>query len=111
MSETSFKLTDSAAARIQELGAQDGREGVFLRLRVDGGGCSGFQYVFGLETEKAEDDVVFTHHDATVVIDTVSLPFLEGAVLNYVDDFGGAMLKVENPNASSSCGCGTSFSV
>lgn len=111
MNEASFQITQSAAERIQHLAQQDGRDGVFLRLRVDGGGCSGFQYVFGLEVTMETDDHRFTCDEAIVVIDAISLPFLEQATLDYVDDFGGAMLKIINPIATSSCGCGTSFSV
>lgn len=112
MDDASFKITDSAADRIAFLIEQDGRDGLFLRLRVDGGGCSGFQYVFALEDARADDDIPHNHRNgATVMIDAISLPFLAGAELDYVDEFGGAMLKINNPNASSSCGCGTSFSV
>lgn len=82
-----------------------------LRLAVTGGGCSGFQYDFALDETKQPDDLVLERDGATVLIDPVSLDFLKGAEIDYVDDLIGAMFKVNNPNATSSCGCGTSFSV
>ena len=111
MDDTSIQITKTAAERINFLCEEDGRDALFLRLRVDGGGCSGFQYVFSLDDERADDDLIITRDNATMAIDAISLPFLKGAELDYVDDFGGAMLKVNNPNATSGCGCGTSFTV
>jgi iron-sulfur cluster assembly accessory protein len=85
--------------------------GAMLRVSVEGGGCSGFQYKFGVEREKADDDIVIARDDATVLIDPVSVGFLEGSEIDYVDDLIGAAFKINNPNAKSSCGCGTSFSL
>ena len=82
-----------------------------LRVSVEGGGCSGFQYKFDVEREKAEDDLVIARNDATVLIDPVSVGFLAGSEIDYVDDLIGASFKINNPNAKSSCGCGTSFSL
>ena len=82
-----------------------------LRLAVTGGGCSGFQYNFAIEAEKAADDLVLEQDGATVLIDPVSLDFLKGAEIDFTEDLIGQAFKVDNPNASSSCGCGTSFSV
>ena len=82
-----------------------------LRLAVTGGGCSGFQYSFALDEVRQPDDLVLERDGATILIDPVSLDFLKGAEIDYVDDLIGAMFKVNNPNATSSCGCGTSFSV
>lgn len=85
--------------------------GAMLRVSVEGGGCSGFQYKFDVERDKAEDDLVIARNDATVLIDPVSVGFLAGSEIDYVDDLIGASFKINNPNAKSSCGCGTSFSL
>jgi len=82
-----------------------------VRLAVTGGGCSGFQYSFSLDDSRQDDDLVLERDGATVLIDSVSLDFLKGAEIDFVDDLIGASFKVNNPNATSSCGCGTSFSV
>jgi iron-sulfur cluster assembly accessory protein len=84
--------------------------GTMLRLAVIGGGCSGFQYNFTLDDARMDDDLVIERDGATVLVDPVSLDFLKGAELDYSNDMIGAAFKVNNPNASSSCGCGTSFS-
>src|SRR5947209_5649255 len=104
------QLTDRAARRIAEIVA-DEAGGSMLRLAVSGGGCSGFQYDFSLETHRAEDDLVLEKQGAVVLIDPVSLDFLKGAEIDFADEMIGAAFKVNNPNATSSCGCGTSFSV
>ena len=82
-----------------------------LRVAVTGGGCSGFQYNFTLDDTRLDDDLVVERDGATVLIDPVSLDFLKGAELDFTDDLIGAAFKINNPNATSSCGCGTSFSV
>lgn len=82
-----------------------------LRLSVDGGGCAGFQYRFGLEREAAPDDAVAETDGVRLVVDPVSLPFVEGSMVDFVETLGGASFQVTNPNAASGCGCGTSFSV
>ncbi len=102
------KVTDRAFARLAEIGAGD--QGQALRIAVEGGGCSGFQYDIKLD-EPAQDDVVLEGQGQKVVVDSVSLPFLTGATIDFSEELIGARFTIENPNASSSCGCGTSFSM
>ena len=102
------KVTDRAFARLAEIGAAD--QGRALRVAVQGGGCSGFQYDIALDAPGA-DDLVLEGHGQKVVVDTVSLPFLENAVIDFTEELIGARFVIENPNATSSCGCGTSFSM
>ncbi|WP_371037746.1 MULTISPECIES: HesB/IscA family protein [unclassified Rhodosalinus] len=102
------KVTERAFARLAEIGAS--REGQALRVAVEGGGCSGFQYDIRLDSP-AEDDLVLEGGGEKVVVDSVSLPFLENAVIDFTEELIGARFTIENPNASSSCGCGTSFSM
>jgi iron-sulfur cluster assembly accessory protein len=99
-----------AAKRIAEV-LKSEPSPVMLRLAVTGGGCSGFQYNFVLDDARLDEDLVVERDGAVVLIDPVSLDFLRGAEIDFVDDLIGASFKVNNPNASSSCGCGTSFSV
>ncbi len=103
-------LTENAARRISEIVANE-PENRLLRVSVEGGGCSGFQYKFDLVPDKAEDDTVLERNGATVLIDPVSLGFLEGSEIDFVDELIGASFQIRNPNASASCGCGTSFSL
>jgi iron-sulfur cluster insertion protein len=107
----SITLTDNFVKRLKALQRQENNPALMLRITVDGGGCQGFEYIFKPESEKAKDDLVFEKDGASVVTDEISMPFLEGAEVDYVDDLIGAHFKVNNPNANSSCGCGTSFSV
>ena len=106
------KVTERAFARLHEIGA--GESGKALRVAVEGGGCSGFQYDISLD-DPAEGDLVLEgageNAAERVVIDTVSLPFLENAVIDFTEELIGARFVIENPNATSSCGCGTSFSM
>ena len=99
-----------AARRIAEI-LQGAPAPSMLRVAVTGGGCSGFQYNFTLDDARLDDDLVIERDGATVLVDPVSLDFLKGAEIDFVDDLIGAAFKVNNPNATSSCGCGTSFSV
>jgi iron-sulfur cluster assembly accessory protein len=85
--------------------------GTMLRVSVEGGGCSGFQYRFDMEQTPAPDDLVISRDGATVLIDPISLRYLEGAEIDFVEDLIGASFKIANPNATAACGCGTSFSV
>ena len=103
-------LTDSAAARVATIAAKQGKPAI-LRLSVDGGGCSGFQYNFALDEAQLEEDLVVEKNGAKVLIDPVSLDFLAGAEIDFTDDLIGQAFKVNNPNATASCGCGTSFTV
>ncbi|HEY0420618.1 MAG TPA: iron-sulfur cluster insertion protein ErpA [Acetobacteraceae bacterium] len=105
-----FRLTERAAARIAEISEAQGG-GQALRIAVLAGGCSGFQYTFELDREQAADDLVVEQGPARVVIDPASLDLLAGAELDYTDALMGSHFAVRNPNASSACGCGTSFSV
>jgi iron-sulfur cluster insertion protein len=106
---TPFRLTDRAAARIAEISSAQGDAA--LRVAVLAGGCSGFQYKFDLDSAAAPEDVVLEHGGARVFIDPASLDLLAGAELDFTDDLMGSHFAVRNPNATSSCGCGTSFSV
>lgn len=103
------KVTDRAFARIAEINDASG-EAKALRVAVEGGGCSGFQYDISLD-EPGEDDLVLESNGQKVVIDSVSLPFLTDAVIDFTEELIGARFTIENPNATSSCGCGTSFSM
>ena len=103
------KVTERAFARLAEISDTAGTAQA-LRVAVEGGGCSGFQYDIRLD-EAAPDDLVLEKAGAQVLVDPVSLPFLENAVIDFTDELIGARFVVENPNASSSCGCGTSFSM
>ncbi|MBS1029203.1 HesB/IscA family protein [Gluconobacter albidus] len=113
MSDTvPFSVSANAAARIKEIiAAQPEPEGLALRVAVLAGGCNGFQYQFKLERDQAADDVVIERDGARVFVDTTSLDLLENAELEFVDKLMGAHFTVTNPNAASSCGCGTSFSL
>ncbi|MBE9638172.1 HesB/IscA family protein [Salipiger mangrovisoli] len=102
------KVTDRAYERLAEIGA--GAQGKALRVAVEGGGCSGFQYEIKLD-DAAEDDLVLERAGERVVVDSVSLPFLADAVIDFSEELIGARFTIENPNATSSCGCGTSFSI
>lgn len=102
------KVTDRAFERLSEIGAA--ADGKALRVAVEGGGCSGFQYEIVLDAAK-DDDLLLEGAGETVVVDSVSLPFLANAVIDYTQELIGARFVIENPNATSSCGCGTSFSM
>lgn len=103
-------LTARAAHRIVAIAATE-RTSALLRLTVDGGGCSGFQYKFDLVADVTADDLVIDRDGARLLIDPVSLPFLLGSEVDFVDDLMGSSFRVTNPNATSSCGCGTSFAL
>ena len=99
-----------AARRIGEI-LKGEPAGAMLRVSVEGGGCSGFQYKFDIDRSKADDDVVIAQDGATVLIDPVSLNYMAGAEIDFVDDLIGASFRVNNPKAKASCGCGTSFAL
>ena len=104
-------LTERAARRIAKILGKE-PAGTALRVSVEGGGCSGFQYRYDLVHENAtEDDLVLARDGATVLIDSVSLPYLEGSEIDFIDDLMGQSFQVKNPQATASCGCGTSFSI
>ncbi|MDP1628139.1 iron-sulfur cluster insertion protein ErpA [Parvibaculum sp.] len=107
---TAITLTDRAAKRIARILEGEGG-GVMLRVAVQGGGCSGFQYGFTLDDLRNDDDLVLEKNGVKVLIDSVSVAYLAGSEIDYVDDLIGSAFKINNPNATASCGCGTSFSV
>lgn len=105
-----ISLSDRAAKRIARILSKE-PEGTALRISVSGGGCSGFQYGFYLDASRADDDLVIQRDGATVLIDSVSVPFMDGSEIDYVDDLIGQSFQIKNPLATSSCGCGTSFAI
>ena len=110
MSQDAVTVTDRAARRIAEIAAGDPGHALF-RVSVEGGGCSGFQYKFDMVGAPESDDIVIERDGARVLVDKVSLAYLTGSELDFVDDLMGASFRVKNPQAQSSCGCGTSFSL
>ena len=110
MIETTFKVTERAARHIAQIAAKEPANKLF-RVSVEGGGCSGFQYKFDLVVAAESDDVVIEQAGATVLVDKLSLDYIGGSELDFVDDLMGASFRVSNPKAQASCGCGTSFSL
>ena len=104
------ELTSSAAARVAAIAGKQGKPPI-LRLSVDGGGCAGFQYKFGLADSVESDDAVAERDGVRLVVDSISLDLVRGSAIDYVENMGGASFRVTNPNAASGCGCGTSFSI
>jgi iron-sulfur cluster insertion protein len=104
-------VSDSAAKRVAFLLNQEGMPNGALRVAVNGGGCSGFQYGFSLEKERNDDDLVIEKQGATVLVDTMSQLYLAGSEIDFIEDVIGSSFQIRNPNAKSECGCGTSFSV
>jgi iron-sulfur cluster assembly accessory protein len=103
-------ISQRAARRIGEILKKE-PPGAMLRVSVEGGGCSGFQYKFDIERDKADDDLIIASDGATVLIDSVSVGYMAGSEIDFVDGLIGASFKVNNPKATASCGCGTSFSL
>jgi iron-sulfur cluster insertion protein len=103
-------LSPSAAARVAAIAARQAKPAI-LRLSVDGGGCAGFQYRFGLADEVESEDATAVQDGVTLVVDPVSLDLVRGATVDFVESLGGSAFQVANPNAASGCGCGTSFSI
>lgn len=103
-------LSDRAAKRIARILSKE-PSGTALRVTVSGGGCSGFQYGFDLDAERAEDDLVIEKNGATVLIDQISLPYMDGSEIDFVDEVIGQSFQIRNPHATASCGCGTSFAL
>lgn len=104
-------VTPAAFKRIAEILQEEGNPALMLRISISGGGCSGFQYGFTFDDTQAEDDLVIVADGVKVLVDAVSLPFLAGAEVDFVEEMIGASFQVRNPNATSKCGCGSSFSV
>ena len=107
---TGIVLTDRAARRIKEIMAAE-PAGSMLRISVNGGGCSGFSYGFDVDQSRHEDDIAIERDGATVLVDQVSVQYMDGSTIDFVDDLIGQSFKIENPQATASCGCGTSFSL
>lgn len=106
-----ISLTESAVNKIQSLAVEEGRENLKLRVYVTGGGCSGFQYGFRFDEEVEEEDTEIESNGATLLVDPLSYQFLVGSRVDYVENLQGARFTVENPMATTTCGCGSSFSV
>jgi iron-sulfur cluster insertion protein len=107
---TDVTLSPTAARRICAIGEAEGRE-IMLRVAVEGGGCSGFQYQFELVHEANDDDLVVERDGARALVDVVSMALVKGSEIDFIDELVGAQFQVRNPNAKSSCGCGVSFSI
>ncbi len=103
-------FTDSAASKVGELIAEEGNDNLKLRVYVSGGGCSGFQYGFTFDEEVNEDDTCVENSGVTVLIDAMSIQYLSGAEIDYKEDLSGSQFVIRNPNATTTCGCGSSFS-
>jgi iron-sulfur cluster assembly accessory protein len=109
----SISLTQSALERINEIQRKDQNHGKFLRVSISGGGCSGFQYIFELDNKNLEGDIKIAEQNSQTlaITDETSLPFLDGAEIDFVKELGASYFKVNNPNAKANCGCGSSFSI
>ncbi|MDR2013753.1 MAG: iron-sulfur cluster insertion protein ErpA [Rhodanobacter sp.] len=104
-------FTDAAAGKVRELIAEEGNPGLKLRVYISGGGCSGFQYGFTFDEERAEDDFAMDKDGVTLLVDPLSLQYLTGAEIDYSESLTGAQFVIRNPNAKTTCGCGSSFSI
>lgn len=107
---STITLSASAAKRINQIMAKEAA-GSKLRISVNGGGCSGFEYAFDIDTQVQDDDLVIERDGAAVIVDEISAQYMEGSVIDFVDDLIGQSFQIKNPLATSSCGCGTSFSI
>jgi iron-sulfur cluster assembly accessory protein len=110
MSEAPIELTENAARHIAEI-LKTEPDGSFLRIGVDGGGCSGFTYTYNISADLSADDLVIERCGAIVAIDPVSLDLLRGATIDFIDNLMGQIFKIDNPLATASCGCGSSFAI
>lgn len=111
MSEESLKVSDAAVGRIKQLIASKARDGLKFRVHIQGGGCSGFQYGFQLDEQALEDDIVLERDGVEVLVDPLSMQYLVDAEVDFKDDLQGSRFFVNNPNAETTCGCGSSFSI
>jgi len=105
-----IELTERAARRISEI-MEGEPQGSMLRISVNGGGCSGFQYAFDIDRTQNEDDVVVERDGAAILVDQISLQYMDGSIVDFVDDLIGQSFQIRNPQATASCGCGVSFSL
>lgn len=106
-----MNITDSAIDKLKEIITEENNPNIKLRVFVQGGGCSGFQYGFTLDEDQQEDDFDFEFGEIKVLVDSMSMQYLQDATVNYRDDLNGSAFTIDNPNAASTCGCGSSFSV
>ncbi len=104
-------LTDNAVKKVRELREDEGNDDLMLRVYVTGGGCSGFSYGFDFAEEIEDDDVNFTNQDVSMVVDSLSYQYLQGSTVDYVEGLEGSRFVINNPNATTTCGCGSSFSI
>lgn len=104
-------LTDNAAKKLQKLKDMEGNHELMLRVYVTGGGCSGFSYGFDFADQLDDDDATFDNGDATLVVDSLSYQYLHGSTIDYIEGLEGSRFVVDNPNATTTCGCGSSFSI
>jgi iron-sulfur cluster insertion protein len=109
--EPALRFTDAAAGKVRELMAEEGDESLMLRVYISGGGCSGFQYGFTFEQALGDGDEVFENGGVKLLVDPMSFQYLMGAEIDYTEGLSGAQFVIRNPNASTTCGCGSSFSV
>ena len=108
--ERPLQFTSAAAAKVRELIAEEGNSNLKLRVYIQGGGCSGFQYGFEFDDQQGEDDLAVVTDDVTLLVDPLSLQYLMGAEVDYTESLHGAQFVIRNPNAKTTCGCGSSFS-
>lgn len=111
MSSAPLVFTDNAARKVQQLIAEEGNDNLKLRVFISGGGCSGFQYGFTFDENTQEGDTVVVNAGVTLLVDPMSVQYLTGAEIDYKEDLSGAQFVIRNPNATTTCGCGSSFSV
>lgn len=111
MSDAVIKFSDSAAAKVSELMAEEGNEDLKLRVYITGGGCSGFQYGFTFDEVVNEDDTQVEKNGVVLLIDSMSIQYLTGAEIDYTEGLSGSQFVIRNPNAATTCGCGSSFSI
>lgn len=107
--EPALKISDAALGRVRELIREEGNPTLKLRVFIEGGGCSGFQYGFSFEEQRADDDLVLDRGGVELLVDPLSMQYLEGAEVDYVEELSGAQFVIRNPNAKTTCGCGSSF--
>jgi iron-sulfur cluster insertion protein len=106
-----LNFTEAASLKVKELIEEDGDNSISLRVYITGGGCSGFQYAFTFDNEVKEDDMVITKNQVSLLVDSMSFQYLIGSDVDYKEDIEGAYFVIRNPNAKTTCGCGSSFSV
>jgi iron-sulfur cluster insertion protein len=106
-----MNINPSAIEKLKDILAEENNPNVKLRVFVQGGGCSGFSYGFTLDEEQNEDDFIFSFDQVNILVDSLSMQYLQGATVKYTDDIHGAAFTIDNPNAQTTCGCGSSFSV